>query len=59
MGKPHKDRIRHHYKPARLAKIKTTDETKIETHIITVVGKASLYVYSRRACKFLDKNLTM
>lgn len=57
MGKPHKIRIRHHYKSARLAKIKTTDETKIETqHIITVVGKASLYTYSRRACKFLDKN---
>lgn len=56
MGKPYKIRIRHHYTPARLAKIKTTDETKIETHhIFTVVGNASLYVYFRRVCKFLDK----
>lgn len=56
MGKPYKIRIRHHYTPARLAKIKTTDETKIETHhIIIVVGNASLYMYSRRVCKFLDK----
>lgn len=59
MGKPNKIRIRHHYKLATVAKIKTTDDTKIDTnYIITVVRNASLYMYSRQVWKFFKTSKT-